>query len=170
MSIKEAALWFSKASKYVGPNCADITQTPLLLIFTHLSEERDGLAVLKTLVDAFKSRRFNVDHVVFTTFIDRDDGKHNIGKVFSGVDLNIINDLFTIEAKTIPDPAFDSSLKSYIKFWIEEYPNCTTLSKASIDGAIQYARGVGNAAGMRTLVTGSLHLVGGALRILQPMM
>ena len=169
MSVKEAAMWFSKASKIIGNNNSNTLRTPLILIFTHLSKQRDGLAVLKSLANAFVSCKFVVDHVVFTTFKDRDDGGHDNDKYLSQIATSLSDKILTAQIATSPDPAFEPVLKSYIEFWKEKYPGCTVVSKVSIDGAIRYARHVGKGTGMRTVMTGSLHLVGGALRILCPM-
>ena len=165
MSVEEAAIWFSKTSTTVENNDSETLHSPTILIFTHLSEKRDGLEVLRSLAGSLKTHACSFHHIVFTTFDVHDDGKHGSGESASTIHSNRAS---ILQSDAIPDPAFNSALKTYTNFWEKSHPGSTVVSKASIYRAIDYARHVGQERGTRTLITGSLHLVGGALRILSP--
>lgn len=56
-----------------------------VLIFSHFSEERDGVDLLKCLARALAEHNANPDHVIFTTYHERDDGSTRIGEKVSSV-------------------------------------------------------------------------------------
>lgn len=51
-----------------------------VLIFSHFSEERDGVALLECLAHALLKHNAGPDHVIFTTYHEREDGSTRIGK------------------------------------------------------------------------------------------
>jgi folylpolyglutamate synthase len=54
--------------------------------------------------------------------------------------------------------------------WKKIYPDTIVASEQAIQGALNLARTIGEQNnGMQTLVTGSLHLIGGALNLLRPL-
>jgi len=53
---------------------------PRILIFTHISEQRDGQALLETLASCIKSNNIRPEYVIFTTYQERRDGSKRIGK------------------------------------------------------------------------------------------
>ena len=58
----------------------------------------------------------------------------------------------------------------YSDVWRRIDPDAIIASEQSIQGALNLARTIGEQRnGMQTLVTGSLHLVGGALNLLRPL-
>lgn len=58
--------------------------------------------------------------------------------------------------------------QQYIHAW-REYQTDTQVSvEPTVEGALNLARMADRGAGMQTLITGSLYLVGGALRLLEP--
>lgn len=68
------------------------------------------------------------------------------------------------------DPAAVSSLQvqnQYSVLWQSLNPECHVAVAPTVEEAINLARQIGKQ-GMQTLVTGSFHLVGGALFILEP--
>ena len=75
-------------------------------------------------------------------------------------------------------PSADRNLKNrfspelqelYAKFWKKIDPEATVSCERTIEGALHQAREIGDQNnGMQTLVTGSLHLVSGALYLLEP--
>ena len=58
--------------------------------------------------------------------------------------------------------------KRYIEAWQNISPETQTAFEPTIEGALNLAKFFDQGSGTRVLVTGSLHLVGGALRILEP--
>ncbi len=68
------------------------------------------------------------------------------------------------------DPATVSSLHAqslYSVLWQSLDPECPVAIAPTVDEAVDLAR-KGGIQGMQTLVTGSFHLVGGALFLLEP--
>ena len=66
----------------------------------------------------------------------------------------------------VPDPQF-SLLDEYIKPWAETYPESKIQKVRSIESALELARKIGGQdIATHVLITGSLHVVGEALRIL----
>lgn len=51
-----------------------------VLIFSHFSEERDGVDLLKCLARALSEHNAIPDNVIFTTYHERDDGSTRIGE------------------------------------------------------------------------------------------
>lgn len=66
-----------------------------VLIFSHFSEERDGVDLMKCLARALPEHNANPDHVIFTTYGERDDGSTRIGEIVSSKrvrqDIELIN-------------------------------------------------------------------------------
>jgi len=58
--------------------------------------------------------------------------------------------------------------ESYIRIWHSILPETPAVFEPTIEGAINAARTYGESNGGQVLITGSLHLVGGALRVLEP--
>lgn len=54
-----------------------------VLIFSHFSKERNGVELLQCLVRALSEYNANPDHVIFTTYHERDDGSTRIGEKVS---------------------------------------------------------------------------------------
>lgn len=51
-----------------------------VLIFSHFSEQRDGVALVECLARALSEYNAKPDHVIFTTYQEREDGSTRIGK------------------------------------------------------------------------------------------
>jgi folylpolyglutamate synthase len=51
-----------------------------VLIFSHFSEERDGVTLMESLARALAKHDAKPDHVIFTTYQEREDGYTRIGK------------------------------------------------------------------------------------------
>lgn len=150
LSVKQAAEWFSKntaTQRVNGPH-------PLrILIYTHFSEERDGVALLETLANALIGSGVRPQYVIFTTYQERQDGRARIDK--------------TLKTPEMPFPDF---LALYSNLWMEKDPEAVIVRQDAIEGALNFAKGIGKQHnGTETLVTGSLHLVGGALNLLRPL-
>ncbi|KAL5315347.1 hypothetical protein ACEPPN_016214 [Leptodophora sp. 'Broadleaf-Isolate-01'] len=110
---------------------------------------RDGAALLHSIAKSLQDNNIHMQYVIFTTYDERRDGQTRI-------DRNLKN-RFSAEVQEL-----------YAKTWGNLDPTATVLCKRTIEGALNRARGIGDQNnGMQALVTGSLHLVSGALCLLE---
>ena len=58
--------------------------------------------------------------------------------------------------------------QQYIHAWREYQTDAQVSVEPTVEGALNLARMADRGAGMQTLITGSLYLVGSALRLLEP--
>jgi hypothetical protein len=121
--------------------------------------------------------------VIFTTYTERLDGKSRFGKFKSQFPSKcqckispIILTGFPKTDKTfkIPETPFPDFPTIYRHIWKQTIdPEAQVFTEDTIEGALNLARKIGEqnggGLGMQTLITGSLHLVGGALNLLKPM-
>lgn len=69
----------------------------------------------------------------------------------------------------MPETPFPDLCAIYSSLWKELHPDATISIESTIEQAIRLAERVSiQHGGMEAFVTGSLHLVGGALSVLQP--
>lgn len=69
----------------------------------------------------------------------------------------------------VPETPFPDLCSIYTSLWKEFHPNSTVSTEPTIEQAIRHAERIGlQQGGMEAFVTGSLHLVGGALSLLRP--
>ena len=65
--------------------------------------------------------------------------------------------------------AFDVEMqRQYTQAWREYWPDTGVSVELTVEGALSLARASDRGAGIHTLITGSLYLVGSALRLLEP--
>ncbi|KAJ5950463.1 Mur ligase C-terminal [Penicillium vulpinum] len=146
LSLTQAAEWFAKNS-----NSSD-TSKYRVLIFSHFSEERDGVALVQCLAHSLSEHNAKPDHVIFTTYQEREDGTTRIDKTLK-----------------VPQTPFPDFCAIYSSLWQEFDPIAAVSTKPTIEAAIRSAKRLGaQRGGMEVFVTGSLHLVGGALHFLRP--
>ncbi|KAH8697590.1 folylpolyglutamate synthase [Talaromyces proteolyticus] len=146
LSLEQAAEWFAKNTNSLK------TQRYRVLIFSHFSEGRDGVTLVKCLAHALSEHGAMPDHVIFTTYQERDDGSTRIDKTLK-----------------IPETPFPDLCAIYASLWKDIDPQAAVSTEPSIEGAIKLAKGIGvERCGVQVFVTGSLHLVGGARSILRP--
>lgn len=68
-----------------------------------------------------------------------------------------------------PENPFPDLCTIYSSLWKEIHPHTTVSTETTIEGAIKLAERMSmQQGGMQAFVTGSLHLVGGALNLLRP--
>ncbi|KAH8819073.1 putative tetrahydrofolylpolyglutamate synthase [Xylogone sp. PMI_703] len=141
MSVDKAAEWFTKTV-----NAQSIpTPTVRILIFSQITNERDDVAVFKCLVASLQGS--NVQYVIFTTYNQGD-----------GTD-RVINR--PLKASELP------SQGAFSKLWKEAYPDAHIIIQPTIKSALDNAREIAKGyASMQALITGSQHLVGGALQLI----
>lgn len=139
-----------------------------ILIFTHFSEERDGESLLKDLAQALLGRKCRPDHVIFTTYQEREDGIQRPGKSDVHVACAQCSDCNTIEKTLIySEPQFLELVAKYHDFWQALDPDATVSTTSSVEAAVKLAQNMMDHGKQKhILVTGSLHLVGAVLNIL----
>ncbi|KAI4111829.1 MAG: hypothetical protein LQ339_000288 [Xanthoria mediterranea] len=169
LSIQKAAQWFVEATlerqgerqgyldlsdsnnveleadvSSISPPCTRV------LIFSHISV-RDGAALLKGVAEALHRGGLQIQHVILSTYEEQQDGAVSMDP-----------------CSKIPEQPFSPELQ---KDYIEAYRSIDSEARISIEptieGALNLAREIGNRDNrMQALVTGSLYLIGGALRLL----
>ncbi|RMY71070.1 hypothetical protein D0863_05373 [Hortaea werneckii] len=141
MSIALAAEWFAEAGKKIDYRGAE----PLrILIFAHINELRDAEQLLDNLAHALFKHEVRMDHVIFTTYEEQDERDGHAG------DWSV------------------AGLAAFSKVWKNSKASGRVTEAVNIPRALSYARDLaakGPAA--QILITGSQHLVGPSLRILQ---
>ncbi|KAI9726530.1 MAG: hypothetical protein M1834_009017 [Cirrosporium novae-zelandiae] len=147
LSIKESALWFAKASSEMRSNSASV---PRALIFSQISDQRNGSAVLECLANSLQQNGIRMQHVVFTTYKQTQDSTRNDQP---------------LQMLEMPDSLYTQ----YNEVWGRIDPNAKISREPTIDGALRLVKRISDQNnGVQVLVTGSLHLVGGALCLLAP--
>ena len=64
-------------------------------------------------------------------------------------------------------PFAEEMQQHYVQAWREYQPDADVAVELTVEGAMSLARAADRRAGMHTLITGSLYLVGSALRLLE---
>ncbi|PYH45463.1 folylpolyglutamate synthase [Aspergillus saccharolyticus JOP 1030-1] len=146
LSLEQAARWF------VANTNTPLTNQCRILIFSHFSEERDGLALVEALANSLAELQAMPEYVIFTTYEEREDGTTRIDKTLKP-----------------PETPFPDLCTIYTSLWRQRDSRASVSSEATIEGAIKLAKRISaERGGAQILVTGSLHLAGGALSILRP--
>jgi folylpolyglutamate synthase len=164
MSVVKAAEWFLESSKLLGQS-----SVPRVLIFNQISNERDANEVLKCLAGALKP--VEIRYVVFADY-----DPHPLYPESHGT-LQVTNPCRHARSLT-PGVGKNSHTaskeggglaKEFIDIWNQYQPESEIFFEQDVKSALGKARELGEAAGgVETLLTGSLFLVGGALRCLRP--
>lgn len=166
LSIQKAAQWFaetvSESQRYLemsnlrnteskAENSSKILPVTRILIFSHVSE-RDGAAILKGVARGLQESGMQIQHVILSTYEERQDGTVGIN-----------------QCSNPPKKPFSLDVqKDYVDAYKSINPNVDIAIEPTIEGALNLAKDIGDRDnGMQTLVTGSLYLVGGALRLLE---
>ncbi|KAK1815003.1 hypothetical protein LTR12_010616 [Friedmanniomyces endolithicus] len=150
MSVAIAAQWFA-AETAAGTEMP----TPLLksdeegvriLIFSHINELRDSVALLGSLATALRDCKAEITHVIFTKY----------ATVYTGGEM--------ADGRSSPEAEMLHAA------WRKSQPGSQIWDEASIGAAVARARDIVKCSTSRTgqiLVTGSQHLVSPVLEILQ---
>ncbi|KAI1621587.1 putative tetrahydrofolylpolyglutamate synthase [Exophiala viscosa] len=146
LSIGQAVQWFAEMTRYTAEGSSS------MVIFSHVSEERDGPSLLRALARALEHSGVRGPEMVFTTYQERRDGMVRLDKTL----------------KPPEDESLKELPKQYCDMWKLMHSDARTRFEPSIEEALEYADRVGSERGgkLQVLVTGSLHLVGGALYLL----
>ncbi|GAB7361651.1 hypothetical protein MBLNU230_g1702t1 [Neophaeotheca triangularis] len=138
MSVGLAAQWFAEATT---TSHLDESPPAKVLIFSHINELRDTAALLENLASALKDHEAGITHVIFSTYDESSERRA---------------------------PESGKSPELFHDVWSVIHPGTQVRDEPTIQGAIDLARELGSGgAGVQTLITGSQHLVGPSLRILQ---
>lgn len=140
-----------------------------MLVFSHISE-RDGAAILRTIAKTLQENYVSVDYLIITTYEERLDGTQDLGGLSCFIRAqNTFTDCTLERCMNHNNRSFaDEIQQHYIQAWREYQPDAEVSVELTVEGALSLARAADRGAGMHTLITGSLYLVGSALRLLEP--
>lgn len=142
-SLKVAAQWFG------GESAARPGRR--VLIFNQQGRE-EAVDLLAMLHEGIARTGLRFDHVVFCT---------NVTYAGKGYRKDVVNVGYD------PDAIAQMTMqKQFAQRWRELDPRAEVLLIPSIEGALEHARGLAAEGEVQALITGSLHLVGGALGLL----
>lgn len=138
MSVAIAADWFTEIGSKMAEQSGEVSRT---LIFSHINETRDAVALLKSLAQSLKDSGVRVNDVIFSTY----------------------DEIEAVEPKSSP-----KSPDSFYRVWEQFFPESSMRNEPTILGAMTVAAKLGQERKMQhTLITGSQHLVGPALHVLK---
>ncbi|PMD32438.1 FolC bifunctional protein [Hyaloscypha variabilis F] len=139
ISLRAAAEWFLSNT--------ESSTSPRILIFAQITKVREGGPIVEGLARALQGK---VSHVIFTTYRQDEDAP---------------------EGRTEREFDIEKLQKFYVETWKQIQPDAQISVERTIERALETARNIGKEAGdggMQTLITGSQHLVGPALRLIRP--
>ncbi|KAJ6003590.1 folylpolyglutamate synthase [Penicillium canescens] len=143
LGLSTAVSWFAKMSKEQSVRIYSMK----IVIFSHFSD-RDGVELLRVIKESLVGESLEIDHMILTTYNERQDGQTRIDrnhKARSSV----------------------AKLEEYARAWREYEPRTMVYCEGTIEDALTRARKIGRTSPLaHVLITGSLHLVSGALSIL----
>ena len=139
------------------------------MIFSHISE-RDGAELLSCIARTLKSRKIELQRLIISTYDQRFDCMFDTDKLQLWLfDRSPDSDLYPGRYVRSPTAVRFSNMKDdYSEAWYSIFPDIPAIFEPTIGGAIITARQCGGSSGAQTFITGSLHLVGGALWVLEP--
>lgn len=136
-------------------------------MFSMITTQRDGVAVFERLATSLAGCEFQ--YAIFTTYVrdqisDLGNGTH-IEPVVSFA-LPLADSTSDSEPKILEMPS--QAQHAYAEIWKRAHPSSMILFEPTIQGAMGMVKKIGQDHGsVQTLVTGSQHLVGGALSLLE---
>ncbi|OJJ85115.1 uncharacterized protein ASPGLDRAFT_147873 [Aspergillus glaucus CBS 516.65] len=151
-SLEVASLWFGKVSQ---KRHRDI---PRVLVFNQQSKRRDAVSLLKTIHQTLHDHfKMSFQYALFCTNVTYKDNSYNPADL--------------MDKNTDPDAIQNLSLQRELaNIWKDLNPGTEVAALSSIEGAIEYIKNINGGVGeSQVLVTGSLHLVGGAMAVLDDM-
>ena len=145
-----------------------IDHIPRVLIYSHISV-RDGAAILRTIAQTLQKNDITIDHLVISTYEERLDGSVDSGRLSTNEPMTCFTNYIQERSTESDNKPFTEELqRNYKRAWIEYQPNTEISVEPTVEGALNVARAADRGAGICTLITGSLYLVGSALRLLDP--
>ena len=129
-----------------------------------------GAAILRTLAETLKLRKVTLKCLILTTYDQRADGTEDVGELdldLHGCFTNLM--YFQIAAFKTSTPIFSDEMRDeYLEVWQDVFPETPAVFEPTIEDAINVAKTSTESNGCQVFITGSLYLVGGALRVLEP--
>ncbi|KAH7412583.1 putative tetrahydrofolylpolyglutamate synthase [Cadophora sp. MPI-SDFR-AT-0126] len=162
MSVSVAAKWFLETSKMQTIKSA----VARILIFSHITDHRDAAAVFERLATSLVNN--GIQYVIFTTYErGQDTDAANIMRIhLTSLEFPLLIQVSDPQPEIPETPSQDQ--QNYATIWRKIQPDTSISFQPTIKGALELARKIGEYHGsVQTLITGSLHLVGGALSLLQ---
>ncbi|KAJ5604262.1 hypothetical protein N7537_007218 [Penicillium hordei] len=150
-SLKLATSWFARVSR---PQSVQSSDTPRVLIFNQQSK-RDAEMLLRTVhSEAYNNCNLNFQYALFCTNVTYKDNAYKADFVNRNVDPKELKSL--------------SLQRCLAELWHQLDPITEIAALESIEEAIEYAKNIAcNVDKTMIFVTGSFHLVGGALSVLE---
>lgn len=136
MSVKVAAQWYVESGRELDGTAGRI------LIFSHISDNRDASAVLRSLATELRIQELSMNHVIFSTYS------------------------LSVEPN---GPSAPDRFAHFDEVWKEVFPSGRIWHEPSVKRAVELARKLSIGSGRlntQVLVTGSQHLVGSTLQLL----
>jgi folylpolyglutamate synthase len=136
-----------------------------VLIFSLLTDQRDSAAVFERLAASLVGS--GIEHVIFTTYQhgDESDSRDSMQTRMPNMnDSDIFSDTDSDAYSAIP-----KIQQSYADIWKRSHYDTNIDFQPTIKRSLDVVSDIGKDCGhVQTLITGSQHLVGGALHFLQP--
>ena len=112
----------------------------------------------------------SIQYLIISTYEERLNGVKDVGELLTFPVLWILlSDLPLDRRFQSTDQPFSTNMQEqYIAAWQSIFPNTQTAFEPTVEGALNMAKSLDQGLGTQTLITGSLYLVGAALRILEP--
>jgi folylpolyglutamate synthase len=174
LSLEVATKWFTETScsmrRYViklAINKANFySDQERILIFSNKSD-RDSFALLNAIAKALQYRNIKMQHVIFTTFKERQDGTTTIGMLIPPFHLTKAYSVLYFQ-NTYETVSLDLQ-ERYANIWKSIDPLAKIWLEPTVESALQLAKRIGDQGnGMQTFVTGASRLIGLALCLLVP--
>ncbi|EMC94396.1 hypothetical protein BAUCODRAFT_149557 [Baudoinia panamericana UAMH 10762] len=138
MSVRIAAQWYAEAASAASKQSS---KTARVLVFAHINELRDSTALLASLAQALRDTEASIRHAIFTTYPEVSGGEGCSG---------------------------DETLALFEPVWRQYHPEGEVTFHSTVRQALEAAKRQGDQYDeVHTLITGSQHLVGPALKMLQ---
>lgn len=94
LSIGQVVQWFARSLEDLALSNPGHKLRPYAIIFSHLSEDRDGIQLLKSLAKALEANHLEPEHMIFTTYQERQDRRTRLGKQEKSVPLTFCANTF----------------------------------------------------------------------------
>ena len=142
---------------------------PHIIIFSHISSERDGATLLRCIASTLYERQASIQYLIISTYVQRLDGVQDDGELAAlTLLLSLLSHLHLDQSFRHTDQPFSTEKQEqYFDAWRSIFPETHMAFELTVEGALNLARSFDQGSGTQTLVTGSLYLIGSALRILE---
>ena len=110
-----------------------------------------------------------IDHLILSTYQERLDGQECLGELRLTITPGASSD-FALDRpfKKSQTLLSEEMQQEYVTAWRGFQPSAKVSVEPTVEGALSLAKASDQGQGILTLITGSLYLVGSALRLLEP--